>query len=114
MKRILLITFLTIFCSGSIVNAQCAWVLWERVSESLTTKEKNWEPLNGFPTNNGCLKSKESQVRDLGNFFTEGDKKSGIKSVVKVNPGVNVIVSKESGFTIFEYRCLPDTIDPRK
>jgi hypothetical protein len=116
MRRVLLAIIFCLFVS-SMANAQCAWVLWERVSHHPIDKEGKWELKKAFPSYNECLEVKESEVHDTAEFmkiWNEVKKKN--KSWVKINHGVNVVVwdGEMSEFTIFEYHCFPDTIDPRK
>jgi hypothetical protein len=120
MKRFFLAIIFCLFL-GSVANAQSAWVLWKRVSHNLIDKEGKWELKIAFPTYNECLEVKESELRDTGKTAKAwkevmNEENQGNRSWVRINPGVNVIVwdEKESKFTIYEYNCFPDTIDPRK
>lgn len=119
MKRVLLTIIFCLFAS-SMANAQCAWVLYERVSHNLGHKEGKWELRIAFPSYNECLEAKESEVRALGEMMGGWPKfeerNQGNKGWVKINPGFNVILwdEKRQEFTIWEYQCFPDTINPRK
>ncbi len=114
MRRGLLITALMIIGLTGMANAQCAWVLWERVSPLVHREEGKWELQKAYPTYTDCMNAKEAEVHSTGEMFKGLGKNEQERT--RVNPGENVIMweSKKSEFTIFEYKCLPDTIDPRK
>ena len=107
MNRGILIIVLVIILAG-IAYAESAWVLWQRVAPLLHRGEGKWELQKAYPTDEDCMKAKEAEVQSTGAMWK--------KEQIKVNPGENVIIwdSKKEEYTVFEYKCLPGTIDQRK
>jgi hypothetical protein len=110
MKRFLLALLLCLFASST-ANAECAWVLWKRASKDVIRKDGKWELQRAFPTYQQCQEYKYEEIDGTGENFKR------IKSwEVTINRGVNIILSDpiKNEFTLLEYSCFPDTIDPRK
>jgi hypothetical protein len=87
MLRVSVVT-LCLFLSAATVNAECAWVLWQK--EIIDKREIGWAPRESFKTISDC-KKKESKADYRYNVDTK-----------KLEP-------IPGGHTI----CLPDTVDPR-
>jgi hypothetical protein len=48
MMRVLLLSLVAAFATAAPVSAECAWVLWTRVTPS------DWSLINGYGTEEGC------------------------------------------------------------
>ena len=111
MKKILLIAGLIIIGFSSLVDAECAWVLWERQhiknEEGKVTNAGDWGIVSAYPKYEQCL---DRQRQEFINFPEE----QGYKVVSR--PFEYALRYKEGGegSILQELKCLPDTIDPRK
>ena len=123
MKRILLVIVFVI-CFSGVANAQCAWVLWER-SEFSAKEEKNnsytgWHIVGAYPTAKACLQTEE----DICMKRKELDSKDYPNQDPLFRPkevkcfgswgGHMVTWYNGMGNWMSEWKCLPDTVDPRK
>lgn len=94
----------------------CGWVLWESQLISVggtTGGTVGWEINSAFPNYELCMKQLDTF---LAHYATSFKKMPNTKVDLAVN-GVIVTVTGEGGkenFYQFFYKCLPDTIDPRK
>lgn len=114
----LLVGLAIIFCllMSNIANAQCAWVLWEQSefgSSSDKTKDyfRNWTIVGAFPTSSVCLQTEEDLCKRREKLLKEH---SSNCSCFKSWGGHTLTRTTEDGFLVLEFKCLPDTIDPRK
>jgi hypothetical protein len=83
--------------------AGCAWVLWihavgvgpseQRVGPKL---EESWDAVDAYETKTECSKQVQVQVK-------EEEKRKEVQRQEKEKLSV----------AFFDYRCLPDTVDPR-
>jgi hypothetical protein len=110
MKKVLLAIILLIAFS-SVANAECAWVLWLKVSKNPLTKEGKWELTKAFQTYQQCQEYKNEAINGSAENF-----KRNKGWDVKVYQSESILVSDSAkNESIFlEYSCFPDTIDPRK
>jgi len=119
MKKILLAL---LFCLSmtNIVNAQSAWVLWEKFyineegkiytleeGKKVKVDKVEWKVVNAYPTYEDCVGGQ------MANFLYTPEQK-GFKVFSK--PFEYESVKKQDGklSVLHELKCLPDTIDPRK
>lgn len=123
MKKILLVLLLYLFITNT-VNAQCAWVLWERsdfdAKETKDSHSGSWSIVAAFPTANACWQEEEDICMRL--------KESRSKNRPDQNPrfklenvkcfkswgGHMLTWDNERGSGMSTYKCFPDTVDPRK
>jgi hypothetical protein len=122
MKRFLLALLLCFFlCSTA--RAECAWVLWFRESPTLPHDWEHWKINEAFPTYKDCSDAQERSFLSLRSTLKNLKKSKGFPvekvSITEVpNTWMNVWITLETGkkepLGIFEFKCLPDTIDPRK
>lgn len=99
---VILIIGLTICGYAELCNAQ-NWVLWAytKTSDGKNWQGENWQILEAFPSYELCMKAWDRSVS------------LGILNATKVGKGTFVITDK--GYThLMEFKCLPDTVDPRK
>ena len=110
----LLVGLAIIFCllMSNVANAQSAWVLWG--FQYLGDEQAgNWFVRSAFPNLELCTKELNSNLESL---------KKAIEAWLRTNVssfegGLLVNFRDESGKErrlVFLYKCLPDTIDPRK
>ena len=87
--------------------AECAWVLWQRTIDR--NGETAWEPVAGS-SEPGCARSRDTSLaaeRQVATS-TEVGKNTTRWTVMKKDDENAPAVTK-----VYEYRCLPDTVDPR-
>ncbi len=97
----------------SIANAECAWVLWLRVSKNPVLKEQGkWELKKAFQTYQQCQDFKNKEIHDAAENYRR--RKVGEVTVTRGESIYVVETANKEITSFFEYSCLPDTIDPRK
>ena len=78
-------------------SAECAWVLWVRAGT-------DWQPF-GYPSAGACTKFLNER---------EASARSGWSRVERTTTTTLELSDASKGrFVRAEYRCLPDTVDPR-
>lgn len=94
----------------------CAWVLWQGSGQHPVSLEPaRWEPKNATPTSQGCeaLRSLavDQRERDM-KFHLEGipPDKSHLPLKEVLDPDS---LRRFNWLWSVQYKCLPDTIDPR-
>jgi hypothetical protein len=100
MKRVLLILLIW-FLSSSVASAGCAWVLWEMTFTSVSKEADKLtvsKPVSAWNSKEDCELALLKRVEETHEAHQI------------VRPG---LVEKEDG-TMFDSRCLPDTLDPGK
>lgn len=115
MKSIL-VTLGIISClvMSNIVNALCAWVLWEqrayyRIENDNPIERKYWEIIGAFPKYEQCLERKKVLFTNIKEQVRKSDPK------VDAVPFELVIEHfTETSSLHHLFICLPDTIDPRR
>jgi hypothetical protein len=114
LSRASAIAGLCVFASAATASAECAWVLWVW-SEWDERSGKSWDTEGVWTSQEGCLSqlgvhksAAETAQKEGRGFFKERP------SMLTV---VNHVPKGEKRGRIwgnkFEYRCLPDTVDPR-
>ena len=121
--KLLSVTLGIILClfTISIASAECAWVLWTKTEKTISVKDKTgvdysvrWELLHAVPTYEQCLQMLNDAVARNGRIYTEGKSEGGFQGInITVSPGYILLTGEELTHSI-EYKCFPDTIDPRK
>lgn len=124
MKGILSIVVLMIIGFSAMANAQCAWVLWEQ-SQFTSQELKNdsymdWYIVAAFPTANACWQQEEDICMRRAELASENSpnqdplfKPKDVKCF-KSWGGHMESWTNQRGFWMSQWKCLPDTIDPRK
>lgn len=117
----LILIGLFIFGYVEVCKAECAWVLWEKKEETIFEKGKpypnysvTWEIVYAVPKFEQCLQMLKANLEKRGGYYTKAKSEGGF-------PGIEIIVKAEfimlngEGYSqTIEFRCFPDTIDPRK
>ena len=103
MKKLLILLSMVVLVFASQATAQ-NWVLWEYVESKTMPDGAHWYILEAFPSYELCIK--------------EWDKQLSISALAvnatKIEKSTFVIKNKDGSTTWVEFKCLPDTIDPRK
>jgi hypothetical protein len=113
MKKFLL-TIILLIAFSSVANAECAWVLWEqnayyKIEKGEAIERKYWEIIGAFPKYEQCLERKKVLFTNVKKGVEERDPK------VQAVPFELVIEHfSETSSLHYQFKCLPDTIDPRK
>jgi hypothetical protein len=104
-----------------IAKAECAWVLWQKSDYNFgkSSEKVSWELKGAFPQYKQCMENQTDLFERLRIFWTDVTTKSPSKNEkVEAHSGVGgpsqIIITTESGISVFDFYCLPDTIDPRK
>jgi hypothetical protein len=96
---------------AEVCNAQCAWVLWQKLEVYESGKFKaersyNWMIVGAFSTENQC----RGEEKAMCIKYAEGMK---IKCIEDWG-GHRIVTGRENDLAVSSYKCLPDTVDPRK
>jgi hypothetical protein len=108
-----------LLASVGTASSECAWVLWtksERVNFTPgTVQSDGWETESAAPTYDECSRAARKRAERVG---TKPDK-SNLKSAEfgeLIGGGyraTRVYAHNETMSASWEFRCFPDTIDPR-
>jgi hypothetical protein len=92
-------------------RADGAWVLWES-SGSVNNQTWTWTIIGGYPLHNSCLQEEEAICMKHQQAWKSADAKA---SCSKSWGGHSLLVNTEGGkYYLWEWKCLPETVDPRK
>ena len=114
-RRASVITVLSLHAWAATAAAECAWVLWEhRVTSSKSaTPAEVWLPSEATETRADCDARIEKLIQGLVRPRTTG----ALKKYERIgdSKGVTTYLGrKEQGvYQTSDFRCFPDTIDPR-
>jgi hypothetical protein len=92
-----LAALLAVLALASSAWAECAWVLWESVSNAA------WEPKEALDTRAACDAAAKKIITSLATNYP-GSTAVGFTSIT---------VQTDKGPMYVSMRCLPDTVDPR-
>ncbi len=134
MKTLLVALLLLVVGTGT-ASAECAWVLWTETQAMSKDKAGNWETVsfdrNVYETRKACevalVKWMKDKVqiwgRDEGiKVFRHDEDTSDFKGRfmridIPRRRVTDVFKEKDTGETrdliVYQYTCLPDTVDPR-
>ena len=115
-------TAMMVLSFTSSVWGDCAWVLWEaetsatgvHVLEAYKANKSDWKVSTAYPTYDGCFELLETTAEATKNAFV---KTGWFKTVRRVGYLIEAYWKDtlfEGKVTIHHYKCLPDTVDPRK
>jgi len=103
-RRASLVAVLLVLTSVGTASAECAWVLW------LRTDNGAWHVQAAGPTHTACLQMVRHEVKELA----DGDPSAVVEKLVDGGATVTKKFLPQSvKALVFEYRCFPDTVDPR-
>ena len=132
MKKIVLALMLCLSMTN-IVNAQCAWVLWEQdIAYTLLPlpKDSEWKLIMAFPKFEQCLSSQKQYFEaeklrweEQQSYYRKFSHQK-LELISNAGQGVSSLIlrwweirdgeEKISGTREEIFKCLPDTVDPRK
>src|SRR5262245_66643547 len=106
-RRLIALGVAVLFIAPASAVAECAWVRWQR------TVDRNgapaWDPLSGS-SQMGCERSRDAYLaadaeRQV-HTFTQVGIDTTLWTVMKKDDADTPVIGK-----MYEYRCLPDTVD---
>jgi hypothetical protein len=108
-RRALLVVVLLLASVGT-ASAECAWVLWEQVSSVSSVGERG-----SFETEYRIVEARgtEGACRALVSQAAKGRAAQWGDRATLSNENSSVSVAGEKTAVSWDYRCLPDTVDPR-
>jgi hypothetical protein len=117
-RRVSLLAALSLLTWTATAYAECAWVLWVKRThvnfKPGTVQSDGWETVSAAPAHAACLDAArqraERLTKDTANLRSvESNELIGGGYVTKWNYAGNESMLSAS----WEFRCLPDTVDPR-
>ena len=111
-RRATLVAALSLLTSVATVHAECAWVLWYRVTEYRDGEatEAPFDAGEAHPTLAACEGVLHERLTEWALVeATNPDLKTTTRSTFVLVQDKNSLKAKR----IHAYRCLPDTVDPR-
>ena len=124
----ILLALLCLLTFATSTHAECAWVLWSQEVETepgLAAEDKKaWRPIATFESKSGCFSDASTKAEELAGILhlSDGTDKERKIEVQRLGLGGDHLAVK-STFSggLFDgarmwtyYRCLPDTVDPRR
>jgi hypothetical protein len=114
----LLIAFY-LLVSAATASAECAWVLWSRIQD--VSHRDRWDDWtsggSAYPTYSQCW-AKIRQITGLAEEGSLADWYDWTRGLGRYSKRGDIIATASGGALIgapfaSEWRCLPDTVDPR-
>ena len=113
-RATLLVAFL-LLDSTATAHAECAWVLWTRDASAGYgfVDEEPWQLVRSVPTYDACEAAQAKTIKNIAAFWA----KAGRDVATTENTfslSIRDAEGKQVGLVTQLFRCLPDTVDPRK
>lgn len=114
-RRASLLVAFYLLTSAATAYAECAWVLWEHTVTSVASPKLDpgdkWEPHGASESKSNC----EGALGKTVKILQEGMKKTLADAGGEVGVTANgyVVILGQSVVMKVDFRCLPDTVDPR-
>ena len=92
-----------LFLAVGKANAEGAWILWFH-TEGWNNEKIRWLPIEGFQTYNNCKKALDDNCKSFsttGGWTNQGNCDF-------------MLMFGDRGYLLNGYKCLPESIDPRK
>ena len=118
---VILIGF-AIFGYAEVWGAECAWVLWKKTEKTMVGKYKqypdhsvSWELMDAVPKFEQCLQSGREYSERQYSLYLKGKSEGEFQGMrIGKSPSGGLMLSEEGLTQTIEFKCFPDTIDPRK
>jgi hypothetical protein len=103
-----IVLFLT---SVGTASAECVWVLWvrETLAGQAGVSERPWESARAAPTSDACEAAQTEIITNIVSSWAKAKPDRDPPRVV----GSTVFTDLQGVIFSQQFRCLPDTIDPR-
>ena|SRR5437899_2679087 len=109
-RRVVVGVVLALVVFAGSAAAECAWVLW---SENLALGKGGGEHWQIHRASTDLRSCREDLAQALSRWtYTAANPAEGVKIEVSRETD-SVTVNAKDGQTVFQYRCLPETMDPR-
>ena len=113
---------LAIFGCAEVCGAECAWVLWRKTEKTIFVKDKqypdysaNWERMEAVPKFEQCMQRMREFSERNNDAYLKGKSVGGFPGIkIEKLPSLGLMLSGEGFIETIEFKCFPDTIDPRK
>lgn len=116
MRPARIVSLLVAFCvliSAATAHAECAWVLWvesRRVGEGAPSSGyTEWDIKQAFDQRPACVKELDVIEKEWREQITPSSR----HRPMRFNDTQFTLIPLPGGYWHTEYRCLPDTVDPR-
>ena len=111
-----------IFAYAEVWGAECAWVLWKKTERTIFEKDKqypdhsvNWELIEAVPKFEQCLQRMKEFSERHNNAYLKGKSEGGFPGIkIEKLPSEGLMLTGEGLIQTIEFKCFPDTVDPRK
>ncbi len=94
-RRVSLMVAFSLLTSAATASAECAWVLWGRIT-TINPATDLWNVLGAYESRNACERDRPATEQELT--------KGAVELTRRAHPDAKIAAS---------VLCLPDTVDPR-
>lgn len=113
-KMILVLAVMVVFLAVGKAKAEEAWILWEyeQMYEKSVRTINEWKIVGAYPMHTSCIQNEKTICDRYFQLWRKGIGEGCFESW----GGHSFHYSSDAKDTIilWEWKCLPDTIDPRK
>ena len=112
MKKILLSLIIVFVFAGNGWGTD-AWVVWEKHEGTILIDAPWWKMYDAFPTYEQCMEARLPLWQEQKKTY-ENNEEQGLLNEISGVPGESLTAIIVNGGSLsYEYKCYPDTIDPR-
>jgi len=116
----ILVAALGLLILATSVSAECAWVLWEKVTSYRPDEggpgsgTATLTPSYGFVSAATCEGASRGASNAIVKFLEDGTHDARVRSFKRFEPSSTILVQYENGARrVMDWLCFPDTVDPR-